>query len=99
VLLIVNLAVIPFLLVVVTSGSAWQQKLLTLGAVLAADVLVLGLFWLLNRLVRRFPAHRQVHHAEERFERENPDVVVVLKPRQEQGLTADARPALLRATP
>jgi hypothetical protein len=97
VLVVVNLAVIPVLLLSVTSG--WRSALAGLGTLLAADALLVGLFWLLSFALKRHPASRQVQQAREKFDRENPDVVVVLKRNGANASPPPARPSILRIAP
>jgi hypothetical protein len=93
VLVIANLAIIPLLLLSFRAG--WRSVLMSLGAVLAADILLVGFFWLLAHLLKRHPASRQVQQASEKFDRENPDVVVVLR-RAERPASPGSAPGLLR---
>ncbi len=99
VLIIANLAIIPVLLLSVSSG--WRSALTGLGMILAADALLVGLFWLLSFVLKRHPASRQVQQAREKFDRENPDVVVVLKRdgADDSPAPPSCTPSLLRIAP
>jgi len=95
VLVIANLAIIPVLLLSITSG--WRSALTGLGALLVADLVLVCVFWLVAHLLKRHPASRQVQRAREKFDLENPDVVVVL--RREAGPRPSPAAAFLRIAP
>jgi hypothetical protein len=51
--------------------------------ILLVDALVAGGFWLLQAARERFPALIRVQDADAAFDRENPDIVVVVKRRSD----------------
>jgi hypothetical protein len=98
VLVITNVAVIPLLVLSATSGD-WRTALMGLGSLLAADVVLVGIFWLMSSVLRRAPGRHQVQKAEELFDRDNPDLVVVLRSAGDRAGGGEPSPAFLRVSP
>jgi hypothetical protein len=60
-------------------SRGWQSGLTAAGVILAFDAVVFGGFWLLQLAQKKFPALTRVRDAEATFDREHPDIAIVLR--------------------
>jgi hypothetical protein len=74
-----NLLVAPMVLVPFWRSRDWRGGLAAAAIILAINVVIVGGFWLLQAAQKRFPILFRVADADADFERENPDVVIVLR--------------------
>jgi hypothetical protein len=77
-----NVLIAPILVGSLWQAYGWRSGLAAASLILVIDAVVLGGFWLLESAQKRFPALSRVPRAEAGFEREHPDVVVVLRRRE-----------------
>jgi len=82
-----NLFVAPILVAFYWRSRGWRIGLAVAAAILAVDTVIVGGFWLLQGAQKRFPGLFRVAEADAAFERQHPDVVVILRPR-----SSDAAP-------
>ena len=80
VLIPANIFVAPMVVMGFWRSRGWQAGLAAGAVVLAVDALVLGGFWVLQAAQKRLPILSRVADADAAFERENPDIIVVLRP-------------------
>ena len=80
VLIPVNLFLVPMALAVAWKRGGIRAALIVLAAFAVVDGIVLGAAWALEALRRRRPELGGAAEARLRFERENPDVLVCLRP-------------------
>ena len=81
VLIPANILVAPIIVGVLWQAQGWRSGIAAASLILVIDAVVLGGFWLLESAQKRFPALSRVQQADADFERENPDIVVVLRRR------------------
>lgn len=74
-----NLLIAPMVIAFFWRSRGWRGALTAAAIMLVIDVVVFGGFWLLEAAQKRFPALNRVAQADAAFERENPDIVVVLR--------------------
>jgi hypothetical protein len=77
-----NLLVAPGLVSWVWHRRGWPSAAVAVGAILAADAILLAGFWLLQAARRRFPILSRAADAAAEFEREHPDIAVILRPKR-----------------
>jgi len=76
-----NVLVAPMVVGGLWKSRGWRTGLTVAAIILAVDALVLAGFWLLQAAQKRFPSLTRVADVEAAFERENPDIAVVLRRR------------------
>lgn len=76
-----NVLLAPIIVGGLWKARGWRSGLTAAAIVLAVDALVLSGFWLLEAAQKRFPMLTRVADAEAAFDRENPDIAVVLRRR------------------
>jgi hypothetical protein len=74
-----NLLGAPMIVGGLWKARGWRTGLTAAGVILAVDAVVLGGFWLLQAAQKKFPALTRVRDAEATFDRQYPDVVIVLR--------------------
>jgi hypothetical protein len=89
-----NLLGAPIIVGGLWKARGWQTGLTAAGVILAVDAVVLGGFWLLQAAQKKFPALTRVRDAEATFDREYPDIAIVL--RRHASPTDGAVPAFAR---
>ena len=78
-----NVLVAPMVVGGLWQARGWRTGLTAAAIILAIDLVVFGGFWVLQAGQKRFPALSRIQEADAAFERENPDIVVVLRRRPE----------------
>jgi hypothetical protein len=79
VLLPANVLGAPMIVGGLWKARGWRTGLTAAGVILAVDAVVLGGFWLLQVAQKKFPALTRVRDAETTFDREYPDIAIVLR--------------------
>jgi hypothetical protein len=80
VLLIANVFVAPMIVAWFYRSGGWPGALRAGAMILAVDALVFGGFWVLEAAQKRLPILSRVSDADAAFDRENPDIIVILHP-------------------
>ena len=91
-----NLLVAPLVVAGFWRSRGWRGALAATAIVLALDGLVIAGSWLLQAARRRFAIFSRVAEADAAFERENPDIVVLLRTRAREAEGGPAAWAHLR---
>jgi hypothetical protein len=74
-----NVLIAPIIVGVLWQSRGWRAGLAAASMILVIDAVVLGGFWALEAAQKRFPALSRIQRADAEFDRENPDIVVVLR--------------------
>jgi len=86
-----NVLIAPIIVGGVWQARGWRSGLAAASLILVIDAVVLGGFWVLESAQKRFPALSRIQQRDADFERENPDIVVVL--RRRAGAASTSLPA------
>jgi MFS family permease len=76
-----NVLIAPMLVGGFWQARGWRSGLTVAAVILIVDAVVFGGFWVLQAAQKRFPALTRIRDADAAFDRENPDIVVVLRRR------------------
>jgi hypothetical protein len=79
ILLPANVLIAPMIVAFLWRSRGWRGALTAASVILAIDAVVFGGFWLLQAAQKRFPALTRITRADAAFERDNPDIVIVLR--------------------
>ena len=88
-----NIFVAPMILAWCWRRNGFNAALIAGGLILAIDLLVFGGFWIVQAAQKRLPILTRVAQAEAQFDRENPDIVVIMRSATEM---VDAKPAFAK---
>ena len=75
-----NIFAAPMIVLWFHRSGGWSGALLAGAMIVAVDALILGGFWLLQAAQKRLPILSRVNEADAAVDRENPDIIVVLRP-------------------
>jgi hypothetical protein len=76
-----NILVAPMLVAGLWKARGWRTGIAVAAVILLVDAIVVGGFWLLQATQKRLPALSRIQNADAAFDRENPDIVVLLRRR------------------